>query len=256
MVLFQRSVLRLSSSGPSSLTSSCTPSARQAPHNLQFDHVLGSRRFSLFGEAVNNSKLLVQCTVPVMRSARQIRRRRVVGNSRAADEDVQVVFECVLSNICRGFPLALTLRCSTRAGLLVINGASFSATRPTLLEGPEIAQNQLSYHGPHMNQSHLADLLVERRPPTSPLDDPAHREATFFSTLDCFDTSPHTWFGHLPVHTVKPELVDRIAALVSEFGVDDDLADYVDWKARAVAALEQDAWARVSKGAFVVGVSR
>lgn len=97
-----------------------------------------------------------------------------------------------------------------------------------------------------MNQSHLAELVVGHRRPNSPLDDIAHMEAIFFSAVRCFGSSSSTWFGHTPVHTIKPELADRIAELVRAFGVDDALAEYVECKAQTVERLERDAWVHVS----------
>ncbi|AYU78467.1 hypothetical protein, conserved [Leishmania donovani] len=220
--------------------------SRVAPHNLQFTHVLGTRQFSLFGEAINHSKLLVQCTVALERSHKYEGGQNTALRGEKASARGPVEFECQLSNMCRGFSLTLSLCCSTRAGLLLINGARFIPAGATVLEGPECTHSQFIYHGPHMNQSHLAELLVGHRRPNSPLDDIAHIEAVFFSAVRCFGSASSTWFAHTPVHTIKPELADRIAELVRAFGVDDALAEYVECKAHAVERLERDAWVRVS----------
>ncbi|CAJ1024792.1 hypothetical protein Q4I30_003637 [Leishmania utingensis] len=245
MSLFRCTVRRLCGSTGPFLVNSVASSSRMPPHNLKLSHVLGTRQFSLFGVSMNHSKLLVQCTLSSPFYKRDSRSRAV---RRRGKVNVlgSIEFECQLSNICRGFPLVLGLSCATRGGLLVINGAIFSPVGTTVLEGPELASSQFTYQGPHMNQSHLAEVAIGRRLHRSPLDDIAHIEAAFFSTTDCFGSSSRTWFGHTPVHTVKPELVDSIAKLVGAFGIDDTLAEYVEWKARAVDKAERDAWINIS----------
>ncbi|KAG5479323.1 hypothetical protein LSCM1_04579 [Leishmania martiniquensis] len=245
MTLFKWSVRRLCGNSVPSLIDSST-SSRVAPHNLKVSHVLGTGRFSLQGEAINHSKLLVQCTLCPPPSQKHRGSGKVVHEGKKGSALGSIEFECELWNICRGFPLVLSLRCSTRAGLLLINGASFTQASLVALEGPECSHRQFTYHGPHMNQSHLAEFVIGRRQTISPLDDIGHSEALFFSAARCFDSSSRTWFGHTPVHTVKPELAGRIAELVSVFGVDDALAEYVEWKAHALEKLERDAWTHIS----------
>ncbi|KAG5505642.1 hypothetical protein JKF63_04977 [Porcisia hertigi] len=247
MALLKFSTGRLCSSTGSCLGNALAPSARAAPHNLKVSHTLGTRQFSLFGEVISHARLLVQCTLSASPSRTFHGERGTAKRCPKVSVPGCIDFECQLSNICRGFPLVLSLRCSTRAGFLIINGASFLPTGALVPEGPEGLHNQLIYHGPHMNQSHLAEHVIGRIPPNSPLDDVAHLEAVFFSAAHCFDGSPKTWFGHTPVHTVKPELADRIAAMVSTFGVDDALAEYMEWMAHAVDKLEREAWLKISK---------
>ncbi|KAG5505998.1 hypothetical protein GH5_05678 [Leishmania sp. Ghana 2012 LV757] len=245
MTLLKCSAHHLCGNSVTSLVDPLT-SSRVAPHNLKPRHVLGTRRFSLYGEAINHSKLLVQCALSWTPSQKRSRRSRVPRKGMKVNALGPIEFECQLSNICRGFPLVLSLCCSTRAGLLIINGASFFPTSSVVLEGPECSHYQFTYHGPHMNQSHLAELVIGRRLTNSPLDDISHSEAVFFSAAHSFDSSSRTWFGHTPVHTIKPELAGRIAELVSAFGVDDELAEYVEWKAHAVEELEREAWMQIS----------
>lgn len=236
-------VLRRSAEG--SLLKTSTATEGEESSRWIFRHIPGSRQFALFGEAANCSKVTVHCTLPIS-ARRSSRRGRSLDRSRTKSQpsvNKQIIpFTCQLSNICRGFPLVLSLRCETRADQLVLHGAAFTRDSTELRQGPEAFENQLTYGGPHLTQTQLADVVLGLRPLSSPLEQTSHEEALFFTSTSCFDSSAHNWYGHNPVHTVRPEVTDAVAQLASCFGVDDALAAYVAEKARLVEQSEKAAW--------------
>ncbi|KPI85149.1 hypothetical protein ABL78_5809 [Leptomonas seymouri] len=160
-------------------------------------------------------------------------------------------FTCQLSNLCRGFPLILTLRCEARARQLVVKGAAFTREVVELRQGPEATCNQLTYSGPYLTQTHLADLAIGAQPLSSPLEQTSHEEALFFNSTHCFDNCAHNWYGHNPVHTVRPEMTEAIAQVAASFGVDDDLAAYISEQAHLVEKAEMAAWRQTFYKSFM-----
>ncbi|KPA78098.1 putative mitochondrial hypothetical protein [Leptomonas pyrrhocoris] len=245
MTFFKTTACRLCSRVGSAVTKLSTSSESGASPRWAFRHILGTRQFALFSDTVNNAKVSAHCTLPAPRAGRKYKRNRSRPQSEATSDKQLLPFTCQLSNLCRGFPLVLTLRCETRAGQLVVNGASFTREAVELRQGPEATRNQLSYSGPYLTQTHLADLVVGVRPLSSPLEQVFHEEALFFNSTYCFDNSAHSWHGHNPVHTVRPEVTEAIAQVAASFGVDDALAAYVSEKARLVEKAEVAAWRQI-----------
>lgn len=227
------------------LSKAPTTSGGGEAQHWTFRHIPGTRQFALFGEAANHSKVSVHCTLPVpvqRRMRREGRQNRSRMAAKPLDDRRIIPFSCQLNNMCRGFPMVLMLRCETRAGQLVLNGAAFARDATELRQGPEASQNQLTYGGPHLTQTQLADFVLGVLPSSSPLATPTHEEALFFNAAYCFDNSAHNWYGHNPVHTVRPEMTEAIAHLVASFGIDDALAANVADKARLVEQSEKAAW--------------
>jgi hypothetical protein len=215
-----------------------------------FHHIPGTRQFSLFSNAINNAKVSVHCTLPAPLTRRRPKRVRTQLPAKSEHECGTLPFTCQISNLCRGFPLVLALRCETRADQLVITGASFTREAADLRQGPEAARNQLAYSGPYLTQVHLADIVIGARPLNSPLEKPLHEEALFFNSTYCFDNGSYNWFGHSPVHTVRAEVTELIAQVAESFGVDDDLAAYVSAKAKLVDKAEKAAWQQLFHDLF------
>lgn len=207
-----------------------------------FRHTPGTRQFALFSEAPNNAKASVHCTLPASRFYHARKKRRNRHLTELSLEGCSLPFTCQLSNLCRGFPLVLNLYCETRAGQLVLSGAAFTRDAVELRQGPEASRNQLTYCGPHLTQTQLADLVIGALPLSSPLAQGVHEETLFFNSTCCFDNCAHNWYGHNPVHTVRPEVTEAVAQVASCFGVNDTLAAYVLEKALLVAKAERAAW--------------
>ncbi|EAN77610.1 hypothetical protein, conserved [Trypanosoma brucei brucei TREU927] len=226
------------------------------PFNFDVCYELGSREFTLFS-SVGSTSVLVFCNVSSrrLRSVKggqgetefppkrlNVKRRRQSGS---ADRS-PVVFSAFVSMPTSG--LTIEALCCSSLGLLVVDGVSFHQGPLTESMIPQDAHPgpEGHYQGPLLNQRSLAEMVVNTRGCITSVD-PFRQQESFF------DGHVNPWnarslrFGHVPVHTAKPGFSDALCHFLEVFGVNDELAFFVEDFAHLVHREEETAWTNVLK---------
>lgn len=235
---------RLRRSGCSIVAASQTGRFARPPHGFHEKHFPGMRQFTLWGKSMNGSDVLVRCTLPSKKSVPWKPRDVVRHASKSGLTCSSIQFACQVSNLSPNFPFNVHVCCHTLLGQVCVDSAMFTRETISVLEGPENVRTQLYYQGPYLTQGHLAECVVSKPIRSSPMEELKHAHSDFFSP-SVFESSPHHFFGHMPVHTVKPELSHQISSLLECFGIDDTLASYVEQRGADIETAEVTRWRNI-----------
>ncbi|CCW63828.1 unnamed protein product [Phytomonas sp. EM1] len=225
---------------------------KEPPNSFTFNYVLGSRQFSLtksgedhnislFCDVQNVAMKPVRGGISATGQPRKRSKTRVM-NKRSTQH---VYFHSVLKLLHASFPFYVEVLCHALLGQIVFDSVCFHNREPLFQEGPAKFDTQLSYRGPNLTQSSLADLVVNHMPSSSPLWNGPQASAQPFDQSSNFIVSPGSNYGHFPVHTVNPILTDKIASLFSIFGIDDNIAEFIQETAQHIQAQERSAWKQI-----------
>lgn len=231
-------------------------SVLKPPHGFVFNYQPGSRLFTLCTPSEATPRVVVSCVVSpkkrgqLRHGQRRGRVPRRVRPQLPFETTNYTRFSCCISGATQGSSLELEVRCRSLLGQIVIDGITLGEDVVTAAEGPEQCYSQLSYQGPYVSQSHLAELIVNSLPTSSPLWSPRQATSAPFDADLNYASSPFSRFGHAPVHTLNPTLAGKAAKLLEGLGVDDELASFVEETSEKVRREEEDAWTALSRASF------
>nr|CCC93395.1 conserved hypothetical protein [Trypanosoma congolense IL3000] len=230
----------------------------QLPHRFDLHHKLGTREFTMYAE-VFEATVLVHCSVSNHRlrplgggknSAGTFGTRRKAKTRRqnCPPDDLPVEFSAFVAVPPSG--LTLEALCSCSLGFLVVDGILFHRG---LMPESVIPQDgnlvrEGVYQGPLLNQRLLAECVVSTRGCINPLEPHRQHQAFFFDRHVNLWSSRFSRLGHLPVHTAKPEFADTLCHFLGCFGVNDELARFVEEFAHQVHKEEKSHWFNILGG--------
>ncbi|CCW71848.1 unnamed protein product [Phytomonas sp. Hart1] len=225
---------------------------RPPPNGFSFNYVLGSRQFSLAKNSEDYSISLF-CDVQniAMKSvgggvSDKVRpRKRSKTRVTNSQSPQHVYFYTRLKLLHTSFPFHVEVLCHTLLGQLILDSVCFHTKEPLFREGPAKFDTQLSYRGPFLTQSSLVDLLVNQTPSSSPLWNGPQASGQPFDQSSHFIAFQGSNYGHLPVHTVNPALTDKIISFLDIFGIDDDIAEFIQETVPCIQAHELSAWKEI-----------
>ncbi|CAD2220913.1 hypothetical protein AGDE_03821 [Angomonas deanei] len=115
--------------------------------------------------------------------------------------------------------------------------------------GPEQAINQ-NYKGPNINQSDLADNIIGKDLRSSPISSSRQLLNEYFDEYSNYRISAKLKYGHWPVHTISPDLGEKIENVVNALGIDDNVAEYFDRVLPLLEEEEYNTWKSITNGYF------
>ena len=181
---------------------------------------------------------------PSERSLRRKGRRNVLPASPQPSQ-IPVLFEFAIEALQRDACDAIVGTGCCQGDTLAINSLFFAPTGDVMLDPSAQAAEELEglYQGPALNQIPLAATLLGRGGQVSPTAPLRQRYINLGNPF--FDpVSVHTKFGHLPAHTIAPELYGAIMGFMRHIGFDDELAAFLRQLESGLRTQAQRKWKR------------
>lgn len=215
------------------------------PQHFEVFYERGTRLFTMFSTSpVAQDTVVVKCAVsnrqlPDLHDAeaparpiaphpheRGFSRRRVAFPTHSHDE-LPVGFTVFVGSVQRG--MTVEAQAVSVGGALCLDGIALHKGPVTeAVVNSNVLTSSQRYQGPTVTQRPLAEVIACRtRRTINPLCPYRQVHRNFFDPFVNPNVSPFAKYDHAPVHTLPGHVVDSVAAVLAESGVDDQLATFV-----------------------------
>lgn len=151
-------------------------------------------------------------------------------------------FFCIDNN---SLPYHIVGECTSSIGHSRIESCFFTPRTSEKLDGFGMCSLTPYYCGPELNQRLQIDALLDRQPRLSSYPVYNQSSGSFFSAFDrgeLTSTSLLSKFGHQAVNTVNGDVAECVSQLLTLYGIDDSLADFIEWYETNRAAAMKEVW--------------